>query len=84
MTNISKTTKCVIGINQVKRAVEAGNVVAVLVARDADARVLEPVLRACLSMGIVPDYVGTKNELGRQFGIAVGAAAVAVCDDAKS
>jgi len=76
---LDKTAKSVIGINQVKRAIEGSKVSSVFLAKDVDARVLEPVLRACASMGVTPEYACTKLELGKRFGIDVGASAVAVC-----
>lgn len=73
----------VVGINQVKRAVERGIASKVFLAEDTDIRVLEPVLRACASMEIIPEYVGTRDELGKRCGIGVGASAVAVCETCK-
>ena len=73
----SESAACVVGVNQVKRAIQQGGVVTVFVAEDVEARILEPVLRACVSMNITPVYVSSRHELGRRCGIDVGASAVA-------
>jgi large subunit ribosomal protein L7A len=50
----------------------------VYVARDADRRVTEPVLRAAQEMGVPVVEVASGKDLGRACGIAVAASAAAI------
>lgn len=47
-------------------------------ARDAEARVLDPVVVLCREQNVECVYVDTMSELGQQCGINVGAATAAV------
>lgn len=67
-----------VGANQTLKAVERGRAVLVVVARDADRRVTEPVLRAAQARGVPVLEVDGMRDLGRACGIAVGASAAAV------
>lgn len=67
-----------VGASQTVRAIEHGRAVLVLVARDADRKVVEPVIRAAERRGIPLVEVDSRRELGRACGIAVEAAAAAV------
>jgi len=67
-----------VGASQTVRAIRRGRAVLVVVARDADRRVTEPVSRVAQDLGIPLVEVDSMRELGRACGIAVGAAAAAV------
>ena len=68
----------VVGAKQVRRAVEAGKAVKVFVARDADPRVTEPILRLCADRGVEVSSHAAMKEIGAACGIAVGSAVAAV------
>ncbi len=67
-----------VGANQTAKAIRKGRAEVVFVARDADRRVVEPVLQAAREMGVQVVEVPTGKELGRACGIAVGASAAAI------
>jgi len=67
-----------VGASQTVKAVRKGWALLVLVARDADRKVTEPVVRAAQEAGVPLAEVDSMRELGRACGIAVGAAAAAV------
>ena len=67
-----------VGASQTVKAVRKGWALLVLVARDADRKVTEPVVRAAQEGGVPLAEVDSMGELGRACGIAVGAAAAAV------
>ena len=67
-----------VGASQTAKAIDRGRAAAVFVARDADRRVTEPVLRAARARGLEVVEVESMVALGRACGIAVGAALAAV------
>lgn len=67
-----------VGASQTVRAIEHGRALLVLVASDADRKVIEPVIRAAERQGVPLVEVESRRELGRACGIAVEAAAAAV------
>jgi len=69
-----------VGANQTAKAVRRGRARLVVVARDADRKVTEPVVRAAQERGVPVAEVDSMRELGRACGIAVGAAAAAVLE----
>jgi large subunit ribosomal protein L7A len=69
-----------IGTNQTAKAIDRGRARVVFVARDADRRVTEPVLRAARERGVDVVEVDSMIILGRVCGIAVGAAVAAILD----
>ena len=73
-----RTARTVAGVHQVCKSVKSGTAETVFIASDVDARVLEPLLAACLEKGITPDRTATKAQLGAAARLDVGAAAVAV------
>ena len=70
----------VVGLKQVRRAVDAGRVRKVFLACDADPRLTESVEELCQAAGIavVTDY--TMTQLGHACSIAVGTAAAAALE----
>jgi len=69
-----------IGKNQTAKAIERGQARVVFVARDADRRITDPVLKAARDRGIEVVEVESMTALGRVCGIAVGAAVAAIFD----
>lgn len=65
-----------VGIKQSTEAVAEGLAKRAIVARDADSHVKEPFLELCAEKGVPLEFYDTKQELGRAFGIDVGAACV--------
>ena len=68
----------VVGLKQTKRAIAAGTVQTVFLAKDADPKLTEPLRAMCglAQIAVVDTYA--MAELGRSCGIAVGTAACAI------
>ncbi len=77
LTELSSNPK-VVGVKQVKRAVEAGKAGRVFLAADADPRIKDPISALCGELGVETVEAGSMRELGRACGISVGAAVAAV------
>jgi large subunit ribosomal protein L7A len=73
-----KDAPIVVGIKQTHNAVRSGQAVRVYAAKDAEMRVLRPVLELCDQMAVPVTRVDTMRELGRAASIEVGASVVAV------
>ena len=73
-----KEADTVTGIKQAMKAVRRSRAAAVFVADDADAHVLEDLLRACDLEDIPVEHVDSMAELGKACGIQVKASAAAV------
>ncbi|HHW27135.1 MAG TPA: 50S ribosomal protein L7ae-like protein [Firmicutes bacterium] len=73
----------VAGVKAVERAVQNDLVQKVLVAKDAEDRVVRNLLEACRRKGIEVEYAETMKELGEFCGLRVGAAACAVLKSPK-
>jgi large subunit ribosomal protein L7A len=69
-----------IGTNQTTKAIERRQARVVFVARDADRRITDPVLKAARDRGVDVVEVESMIALGRVCGIAVGAAVAAILD----
>lgn len=70
--------KKVIGLKQTNRAIKDNLVLKIYVARDADERVISPIVDSCENKGIAVVYVDTMKELGNSAGIDIGSAVVAI------
>lgn len=68
----------VVGLKQVRRAVDAGRAGHVFLARDADPRLTEPLESRCRGAGIPITGEHTMAQLGRACGIDVATAAAAL------
>ncbi len=68
----------VVGAKQVLRAIEAGTVIRVFIASDADVFVTRPVFDACRAAGIEIIEVPSMKALGEACGVQVKAAAAAI------
>ena len=68
---------CVAGMKQTRRALNAGQVARLLIARDADPALTAPLAELAKSAGVPVDEGNTMADLGAICGIAVGAACCA-------
>lgn len=73
-----KSARKVVGIKQLRRAMEAAQVKNAYIACDADPRLTEPLIFLCEQSGIPCDCTRTLRQLGTACGIDVGAAAVGI------
>ena len=73
-----RESKKVVGIKQVKKAVREGRALEVFLADDADPALTEPLEDACLDAKVRTSHVPSMKELGKTFGISVGAACAAI------
>ena len=69
-----------VGIKQTRLAIDRGKAVKVFIARDADAKLVEPIIAQCSDKEIPLVSVSSMRELGKACGIQVGAAAAALID----
>lgn len=75
---VEQAKKTIIGTKQTVKAIRAGVVTEVIIAKDAEGRVVSPVLEEADSHGIPIHYVDSRKKLGNACGIQVGAAVVAI------
>jgi len=68
----------VVGVKQSRRAIREGKAAVVLLARNADPALTEPIGELCREQGIAVEEGFSMEELGKAAGIQVGAAVVAV------
>ena len=68
----------VVGVKQVRRALNSSGVSQLFIAQNADPQLLQPLVQAAVDQGVRIEQVGTMKELGERFGIAVGAAVAAL------
>lgn len=71
----------VTGTKQTSKAIESGKAVMVFVAKDAEERILRPVMEACAASGIPVIYAESMDELGKACKIKVKAAMSAILKD---
>lgn len=72
--------KLAVGARQLKKALLAGKVNRVFLARDADPAIVEPIAEMCRQHGAEALWVRSMDDLGRACGIEVGAAAAAAVE----
>jgi large subunit ribosomal protein L7A len=82
LANLRSAASRTVGAHQTTQAIARGQAVLVVVAGDADRRVIEPVVHAANARGVQVVEVESMTALGRACGIAVGAAAGAVLVEA--
>jgi len=70
----------IVGSSQVLRALRRGVRLRVFLARDADPSIVDPIAELALGRGLRLEWVGSKEELGRMFGISRAAAAAALIE----
>lgn len=69
-----QTAKKVVGVKQSKKAIREGHARAVILAKDAEARVTRPIRTLCEELSVPVEEVETMAELGRAAQIDIGAA----------
>lgn len=67
--------KKVIGIKQCKKTIKSGDGIILYIAKDADERLVNPLVELAREHDVEVKYVNTMKELGRMCGIEVGSAA---------
>ena len=72
--------KVVVGSRQLRKALDRGTVTFVVLARNADPAITEPIEAICRYNDIKYTWVATMAELGQACGIDVGAAAAAAVE----
>lgn len=75
-----KTAKKLIGIKQALKAAQSDQVKKAFIAKNAEARVTEPLRQLCEEKNIEIEYVETKEELGKACNIEVSAAVAVIID----
>lgn len=77
---ISKLTSKdkIVGVKQVKRALETDTAKIVYIAKDAESKVTEEIAETCTEKQIQVFYVNNMKELGNACGIDVNAAVAAL------
>ncbi|MDI6631541.1 MAG: ribosomal L7Ae/L30e/S12e/Gadd45 family protein [Bacillota bacterium] len=78
---LMRARKKAVGSKETLKAVERGQAKIVFVAKNAERRVTEPVVRACQARGTPVEEVASMRELGRACGISVNCASAAVIED---
>lgn len=73
-----KTAKKVVGVKQLRRALNNGMAVQVFLALDADPAVTDPIRELCSASEVPFEEIPSMDELGRACGICVGASAAAI------
>ena len=77
MPNELTNSARVVGVKQVRRALSAGRAKRLYLARDADPQLTRPLAEQAEAQGVEAVWLGSMRELGRDCGIAVGAAVAA-------
>jgi large subunit ribosomal protein L7A len=75
---VEQAKKTIIGTKQTVKAIRAGIVTEVIVALDAEERIVTPVTEEAALHGIQVTHVDSMKKLGDVCGIQVGAAVVAI------
>jgi large subunit ribosomal protein L7A len=77
MERLKNTRIKVVGTKQTQKAIEKGQTQVVYVAKDAEERIISPLVRLCEEKSLELVLVDSMSELGKACGIKVGAAAAA-------
>jgi len=72
--------KVVVGAKQLRKALNSGRAERVLLARNADPNLTQPIEALCIQSKVSFAWVPSMKDLGHACGIDVGAAAAAVID----
>ncbi|MEH7386605.1 50S ribosomal protein L7ae-like protein [Bacillus sp. JJ1521] len=75
---VSQAKKIIIGTKQTVKAIQTDMVVEIVVAEDADRRVINKVLQLAEEQQIPISKVDSMKKLGKACGIEVGASTVAI------
>ena len=77
---VLKKFKTVVGLKQLRKALENGKAKFVFLAQNADPALTEPIAALCQQNQVSHTWVGSMADLGRACGIEVGAAAAAAVE----
>ncbi len=77
MERLINTRNKVVGTKQTQKAIEKDQTQVVYIAKDADERVISPIIKLCGEKSLELVMVDSMSELGKTCGIKVGAAAAA-------
>ncbi|MBR6252608.1 MAG: ribosomal L7Ae/L30e/S12e/Gadd45 family protein [Clostridia bacterium] len=66
-----------VGLKQVQKSIKEKNAKKVYIAKDAESRITEELIKKCQDNNIPIVYVETMTELGKKAGIDVGASCMA-------
>jgi large subunit ribosomal protein L7A len=75
---VAQANKIIVGSKQTVKALKAGEVIELVIAKDADMKVTANLLQTAREMNTAITYVDSMKKLGKACGIAVGASAVAI------
>ncbi|WP_226647358.1 50S ribosomal protein L7ae-like protein [Mesobacillus subterraneus] len=75
---VAQAKKIIVGSKQTVKALKAGEVLELVIAKDADMKVTANLLQTARDMDTAITYVDSMIKLGKACGIAVGASAVAI------
>ncbi|KKM12678.1 50S ribosomal protein L7Ae/L30e/S12e/Gadd45 [Clostridiales bacterium PH28_bin88] len=78
---LKNARKKTIGTKQTTKAVQKGTARMVFVAKDAETRVIDPLIKLCTEKAVEVVTVPSMTELGRACGIEVGSASAAILDE---
>lgn len=78
---VAQAKKVIIGTKQTAKAIKNNQAQEVVIASDADSRVVEEVIQLAKESNIPITYVSSMKKLGKTCGIDVGAAAVAIVNE---
>ena len=70
--------KLLVGAKQIRKGLNAGRILRVYLAKNADPAITEPIEARCIESSIEYTWVRSMMDLGRACGIEVGAATAAV------
>lgn len=77
---VAQANNFIIGTKQTVKALKNGKVKEVIVAKDADVRIISKVVNVAKDMDVPVTFVDSMKRLGKACGIDVGAATVALTD----
>lgn len=77
---VKQAKRTIIGTKQAVKAIRAGIVNELVIARDADERVIAPVIKEAEIHGIPLTHVDSKQKLGAVCGIDVSTAVIAITE----
>ncbi|GIN58924.1 50S ribosomal protein L7ae-like protein [Lederbergia ruris] len=75
---VSQADNVIIGTKQTVRALKSGLVLEVLLASDAETRIIHPIIQAAEEANVPITMVDSMRDLGKACGIEVGATAAAI------
>ena len=81
MEIIKNSSLLTVGTKQTTKAINEGSVQMVFIARDADERVIDPLLDICNENDVRIVYLDSMKELGEACGIEVGSASAGIALD---